>query len=927
MKYKATLFALLAASSIPSNATTFTWGAQKIATNWSEGKNWFENSQPANSNNTILEFACDEDADSVNSEPWNDFPDWALNIGRLNFSSVTMPMTLTGNAFGFLPLDGSQQINQNSPQIQWISNTAFSFRSGSNSQINLNAGELVIESTVYLDTDGGTVRQLVVGGESEDPQVLYVDGTFAKGGSGFDPDLVIQNNKTVNVSGALTFGAGSDGSVFINSGRLEFTDEGFMTGSPVIGNGSGADSAMLFLNTPEQTMGNQLEIRGGSSGRRVIGGLNNEDNVTYSGNIISNNSPASYDVVAVTEGSVTLSGSRNINAVLNINRPAENTTEDSPTYGGTVILSGTSTSTSGVNVYGGTLSVGADSHLGVAGTLTLDGGTLEQSAGFSTTRNIVLGSNGGRLDNSSSSSLIVPTFSGGISGVGNLVIDSYTSAKNTAQGWEILEGIRFTGENTYVGSTTIAIGYVNGTSATAFGHADNTVVLAGGGLSFDSDRTNNYKISLVGSGKMNVRSGFTVNAASTISGSGGLAKHGKGALVLLAENTYTGETTVYEGGLILAHPRALANSMVNRSTSTGNLLFAVEGENTYHLGGLSGNQIIQIGGNSLSLGGSNQDWTSNIGVVGTGSLIKTGTGKMTIQGSGYFDIPTLQVDGGEFHLNGGGSFRPSINVSVASAAILNNPRTIGSLSGLGTVKGSVTINSAGNSTFGGNFMDATVTINSAENLAFAGNFSAVSLIKSGTGTLTLSGTGSGNVVVNAGALEWANGASYDVTSGNGFVVGFNDGNDGTALIKSGAAVTSFRTWIGYSTGSKGAIVVEGTLASTAEIRVGGSGQGSLTIKDGGRAVVGTDLLLSPYGLASSGSVRIEAGGTLQIGTGGDGGGMWGAGILTNNGTIVFNRASNYTLDTPLQGTGGLVKQGGGTLTLPSGVSTTYTGDT
>jgi autotransporter-associated beta strand protein/T5SS/PEP-CTERM-associated repeat protein len=166
-----------------------------------------------------------------------------------------------------------------------------------------------------------------------------------------------------------------------------------------------------------------------------------------------------------------------------------------------------------------------------------------------------------------------------------------------------------------------------------------------------------------------------------------------------------------------------------------------------------------------------------------------------------------------------------------------------------------------------------------------------------------------------------------VINGSGFVVGFQDGNDGTALIKSGAAVTSFRTWIGYSTGSKGAIVVEGTLASTAEIRVGGSGLGSLTIKDGGLAVVGTDLQLSPFGLASSGWVKVEAGGTLQIGTGGSGGGMWGDGVLTNNGTIVFNRASNYTLATQLQGTGNLVKQGGGTLTLPSGVSTTYSGAT
>jgi T5SS/PEP-CTERM-associated repeat protein/autotransporter-associated beta strand protein len=923
MKFKATLFALLAASALPSHATTYTWTGDSAETNnWSDSGNWNGNGRPTSSNNTILEFTGNPDNPDANVDAWNDFPDWSMNIGQLNFSDDTI--TLDGNNFGFEPLNGSQQINQNSEQMQFIINPIFAFRSGSDSQINLNAGDLVIESAVYLDRNSGTARQLMIGGTTNDPHALTIEGSINKGGNGYDPDMVIQNNKRVTVLGALTFGSGTDGSVFIKSGLLEFQGTGSMTGAPVIGNSSGADDAKLLLSGGGLSMSNQLEFLGGSTGRRVIGGTANQGNVTFSGAIIGSNSPASYDVVAARGGSVTLSGTRNLNSVLNINRP-----EEGEFYGGTVVLSGTSTSTSGVNVYGGILSVSAENRLGSSGTLTLDGGTFQQSAAFSTARNIVLGGNGGKLDNSTVYLSATPTFSGAISGTGNLVVattDAYT-LPGSPDGFQLVEGVRLTGNNTYVGSTTITSGYVNGSSATAFGHADNTVVLNGGGLNFDSSLTHNYKISLVNRGNLNVKSGFTVNAATAISGTGGLDKRGAGTLVLSTENTYTGTTVIYDGNLSLAHPRALANSTVNRSTATGNLLFAVEGENTYHLGGLSGNQIMQIGGNSLSLGGSNQDWTSNIGVVGTGSLIKSGTGKMTIQGSGYFDIPTLQVDGGEFHLNGVGSFRPSINVSVASGAILNNPRAIGSLSGLGTVKGTVTISSAGNSTFAGNFMDATVMINSAENLAFGGNFSAVSLTKSGAGTLRLSGAGSGNVVVTAGALEWAAGASYDVTNGSGFVIGFNDGNDGTALIRSGAAVTSFRTWIGYNTGSKGSIVVEGTLSSSAEIRVGGSGQGSLTIKDGGRAVVGTELQLSPFGLASSGWVRVEAGGTLQIGTGGNGGGMWGDGILTNNGTIVFNRASNYTLATQLQGIGNLVKQGGGTLTLPSGVATTYSGAT
>jgi autotransporter-associated beta strand protein/T5SS/PEP-CTERM-associated repeat protein len=845
---------------------------------------------PVKSSNTVLTFSGNEKATANNN-----LGDWALDIGQLNFNSTTMGSILTGNAFGFLPLNGSQQINQNSPYGGQIENT-FALRSGSDSQINLNASGPLHVAAVYLDASSGTARQLVIGGTNNDLNTFVVNGTIAKSGSGYDPDMVIQNNKRVAVFGALTFGSGTDGSVMINSGRLEFHGSGSMTGAPVIGSSSGSDSAMLLLNSDGQTMANQLEILGGSSGRRVIGGQNTSGNVTFSGTVIGNNSPASYDVVAAPGGSVTLSGTRNLNSVLNINRP-----EEGGFYGGTVVLSGTSTSTAGVNVYGGILSVGADNHLGSSGTLTLDGGTLKQSAVFSTARRIVIGANGGKIDTSAVvPSVSVPiTFSGGISGTGNLTIASGML--------NIRQGVHLTGDNTYIGSTTITSGYVNGSSATAFGNAANTVVLNGGGLYFNANRTNNYKLSLVGAfSVIEVESGTTVNNTGVISGSGGLEKHGTGTLVLTTENPYTGATNLYTGTLVLATPRALAGSVLRTSYGT-TLSFAVEGNSTYHLGGLAGGQIVQIGGNSLSLGGSNQDWDSYIGLVGTGSLIKVGTGKMTIQGSGYFDIPTLQVDGGEFHLNGACTLRPSISVSVASGAILNNPGTIGSLSGLGTVKGNVTINSAGNSTF-------------------AGNFSKASLAKSGTGTLSLSGTGTGFVSVGGGTLELTAGASLD-TETSYLRVGFSNGDDGSLLIKSGATVTSPAALIGYNAGGKGAITVEGTLFATADIWVGGSGVGSLTIKDGGLAVVGRDLLLSPNGLPSSGRVDIEAGGTLQIGTGGNGGTMSGVGVLTNHGTIVVNRAGNYTLDTDLNGTGELVKQGGGTLTVPNSGSHTYSGAT
>jgi autotransporter-associated beta strand protein len=567
MKFKATLFALLAASTPLSQAqTTYTWDGGNYSTspdnNWGTAINWSSDTVPVKSSNTILTFSGNAKATTNNN-----LGDWALDIGQLNFNSPTMGSILTGNAFGFLPLNSSQQINQNSAYGARIGNT-FAFRSGSDSQINLNAsGPLHVDSTVYLDASSGTARQFVIGGTTNDLNTFVVNGTIAKSGSGYDPDMVIQNNKRVAVFGALTFGSGTDGSVMIKSGRLEFHGTGSMTGAPVIGSSSGSDSAMLLLNSDGQTMANQLEILGGSTGRRVIGGQNTSGNVTFSGTLIGSNAPADYDVVAATGGSVTLSGSRNLNSVLNINRP-----DGSTTYGGTVVLSGTSTSTSGVAVYGGTLSVGADSQLGGSGAITLDGGTLKQSARFSTARNIMLGSNGGKIDTSVVDAFTNPALSGAISGSGNLEIAAHGSYANAT------DRLQLTGNNTYVGSTTITSGYVNGASATAFGNAANTVVLNGGGLNFDSSRTHNYKLSLVNRGNLNVESGFTVNAATAISGTGGLDKRGTGTLSLSAANTYSGATRVVAGTLNVQNADALSMSTLDLATAdngTVNFSFSI----------------------------------------------------------------------------------------------------------------------------------------------------------------------------------------------------------------------------------------------------------------------------------------------------------------------------------------------------------------
>ncbi|NJL19321.1 MAG: hypothetical protein HC901_03340 [Bdellovibrionaceae bacterium] len=83
---------------------------------------------------------------------------------------------------------------------------------------------------------------------------------------------------------------------------------------------------------------------------------------------------------------------------------------------------------------------------------------------------------------------------------------------------------------------------------------------------------------------------------------------------------------------------------------------------------------------------------------------------------------------------------------------------------------------------------------------------------------------------------------------------------------------------------------------------------------------GTTILLGNYNHTEG---TIINAGTLQLGNGGATGAV--AGNITNNGTLIFNRSDNPAFAGVISGTGSVVKQGGGTLTLNG--TNTYTGNT
>ncbi len=163
----------------------------------------------------------------------------------------------------------------------------------------------------------------------------------------------------------------------------------------------------------------------------------------------------------------------------------------------------------------------------------------------------------------------------------------------------------------------------------------------------------------------------TVGAFTAISGSGSLTKTGAGQLTLGSAGTFTGDTKVTAGSLVLTNGSALASSTLDLSESNpGNVSF--DGVTAVTLGGIKGSRsqsLLNTAQNaaSLTVGQNNQSTVYTGAITGSSAIRKIGNGILEYDpGSGHSStLAGLNVSGGTLHLKSG-TF--SVTGSAATAA-------------------------------------------------------------------------------------------------------------------------------------------------------------------------------------------------------------------------------------------------------------------
>ena len=476
--------------------------------------------------------------------------------------------------------------------------------------------------------------------------------------------------------------------------------------------------------------------------------------------------------------------------------------------------------------------------------------------------------------------------------------------------------VMFAAPSNYTGDTNIVSGKLTTMSVNAI--PSTSAVTVSAGAVWQMTTGGQFIGSLAGGGNISMstldelkvgNNNNSTTYSGIISGAGYLTKAGTGTLTLSGSNVYTGGTNVSAGTLLTNTSPCLPTTglvtVANGATLNLN-------NNDQTIGNLAGAGTVALGSAALTLGDGTDQTFSGV-ITGTGTLVKQNAGSLILSGNNQY-TGTTTVNAGTLAIT------TNTNIGTGTSALILNATSILQANGTAsitthpiTLGGSATINTNGN-----NFGISTVISGSGP------------LIKAGAGTLTLTGanTYTAGTTVSAGTLAIAN----DGNIGAGASV--LTLNTGAILQANGAANLAVHP---ITLGGAAAI---DTQANTFTISTIISGTGPLTkigsgtlilngvnTYTGGTNIFGTLQAGVALALPPTGVVTVSPGANFNLITFDQTiGNLAGSGAVNlGTATLTVGDTSNQTFSGIISGTGSLIKQNTGILTLTG--NNLYTGTT
>ena len=575
-------------------------------------------------------------------------------------------------------------------------------------------------------------------------------------------------------------------------------------------------------------------------------------------------------------------------------------------------------------------SPGANGNSGVNATsaIAFTGGTnvLELRQGSTITGNVVAVSGGTdtlRLGGSTDASFNISQI-----GAGAQYRNFATFEKTGSSNWTVSGVSSFDGAVTVTSGTLTLSGAdfllasrmtVNGTLDVSGNGITFIATLAGGGAVVMGDASNSVQIY-----------GASTEFSGVISDGGnfgGLTLSG-GTQTLSGVNTYTNATQIGSGAtLALKGNGSIATSAFVGLVGASATFDISQVNSGTSVAGLAGNGRVSLGSKTLTItsGSIFSGVIQDGGIAGGtgGSLVIAAPGGQDLQGVNTYTGATTIVAGGLLTLSNNGSIAQSSGVTLAGTGAQFD---ISAASGARTIKDLAGV--AGSTVQLGN---NALIVGTANSTTFAGILDdssnpGGSLVKQGSGTLTLTAnnTYSGGTTINAGLINFNSLANFGTGSitlnGGGLQWAAGTTTDISSRLVLGAAGATFDT-------NGNAVTLASALAGAGGLTKQGLGTLTLAASNtyaGGTTVTGGLVNFTSAANFGTGMITLNGGG-LQWAAGSTADisaklaplGAAGGTFDTNDNTI--------TLASTIGGTGGLTKQGGGTLIL-SGINT-YAGGT